>query len=125
MLIILLFLCLLTSFITLYYSEYFYRVTEIISNRTIKPALYFDLVYAITHYKERQCFLRNIKAMHEFTHRIIQDRRQTLQENLKKASEMETTIEHPPSTGTVRQSPQNTTKIFENTAKLWRQWIIA
>lgn len=86
-----------------YLLHCFPSATEIIANRVIRPALYFDSIYTLTNYKERQRFLNNAKVMHKFTDRVIQERRQLLQDNLNQANKRETTVTHASNAGTVIQ----------------------
>lgn len=63
--------------------------TDIISERFVKVWNRIDWIFRLTAPQQYKLLKENIKLMHEFTERIIMERRETLEENLRKKGSSE------------------------------------
>ncbi|XP_075157457.1 putative cytochrome P450 4d14 [Haematobia irritans] len=59
------------------------NVADIIATRFVKPFQTIDLLFQIFAFKTHRKLLANIKLMHDFTDKVIVERRQALEESIK------------------------------------------
>lgn len=60
-----------------------YRATDIIATRGMKPVQYYDIGFILTAFPSYLKLKKSIKILHNFTDKVINDRRATLQNNLE------------------------------------------
>lgn len=70
-------------------SNVFIRATDIIATRAMKPVQYFHIGFLLTAFPSYLKLRKSIRIMHDFTNKVIADRKQKLEMNCTRETNRE------------------------------------